>query len=427
MEKEKNTREHTRGTTWKLITIFISLLILYTLYHVIFGLSESVPTTSAGIVEYKISEAFEGVVFRDENVVSTNYNGTFRPYLENGEKATVGSVVAVIYSERADVDLISQITKLEEKLDILKRSNSIGVVSIVDIEKLHSEIDGLYATLMRALSENDIHKIKKIEKELLILLNKKKIYEGEIQNYKNEIEQVKSELDRLYESFKGDKEYIYAEHGGYFYHKCDGYEQILSIDILTSLGAENLLELMDKVKNEPIVKNNFKGKFVYTHEWKIATVSDEDTASRFVLGQDYSVTIFDVRERKLDAILESVSIQENGRSVLVFSFSSMPLDFDYSRYQSFKIDMLSLEGYRVPKDAIVKLKDEKNGEEKTGVYVLDSSIVYFKQVDIIAEESAYFVVSKTDKSQADNLKYLDINDIIILSPEKVYDGKILKK
>ncbi len=427
MEKGKNTEKQVRGRTWKLITILISLLILYTLYHVVFGLSDSIPTTSAGLVEYKAAEVLAGVVFRDESVVSTNYDGTLRPYLENGERATVGSAVAAVYSETAGADVLSKIEELEEKLAILKRSNDVGAVSVVDIEKLYSEIDGLYASLMRALADNNVHKINKIEKELLILLNRKRIYEGELQSYKSEIEQIKSELDRLYESFKGDMEYIYADRGGYFYHKCDGYEQSLSIDILTSLDAEKLFELVNMVKETPVIKNDFKGKFVYSHEWRVAAVSDGDTASRFCAGQEYSVTLFDVRERKLDAVLESISLQENGKAVLVFTFSSMPEDFDYSRYQAFKIDVLSLAGYRVPKEALVRLTDKKSGEEKTGVYVLDSSVVYFKQVDIIAEESAYFVVSRANDTQTDDLEYLDVNDIIILSPERVYEGQILKK
>jgi hypothetical protein len=52
MAKQENTAKKMKlSTTWKALTILISLLIIYTVYHVFFGLTESVPTTPTGIVE----------------------------------------------------------------------------------------------------------------------------------------------------------------------------------------------------------------------------------------------------------------------------------------------------------------------------------------------------------------------------------------
>ena len=77
----------------------------------------------------------------------------------------------------------------------------------------------------------------------------------------------------------------------------------------------------------------------------------------------------------------------------------MPEGFDYTRYQTFKLDVSMIEGYRVPREALVTLVDKKTGEEKVGVYILDASVVHFRRVEIIAEGNGYYIVTKFDKSK----------------------------
>ena len=49
VNEQNNTKKTRFSLAWKLLTVAISLLIIYTAYHVLFGLSESVATTSAGL------------------------------------------------------------------------------------------------------------------------------------------------------------------------------------------------------------------------------------------------------------------------------------------------------------------------------------------------------------------------------------------
>ena len=77
----------------------------------------------------------------------------------------------------------------------------------------------------------------------------------------------------------------------------------------------------------------------------------------------------------------------------------MPEGFDFTRYQEFRLDVSSIEGYRVPKEAVVNVKDEETGEKIIGVYILDASLVEFKRIEIIGESDGYYIVSKLDKSK----------------------------
>ena len=428
MEKQGNTAKKTKlSTTWKALTILISLLIIYTVYHVCYGLTESVATTPAGLVEQSSSVVLEGVIFRNEEGISTKYDGDMLSYLYNGERATVGAVAATIYSKKVNEDINAQIEELEGKLDVLKKSNVKGLVSIVDIEKLRAEIDQIYTTIMLASANGDNYKVQRAEKELLICLNKLKIYEGKVSSYNDDIALIEAQLDSLYKSFKGETELVIAEKGGYFYHSCDGYEDILTSDFLASASVSSISDMIVTVKNEPVKKSGYKCKFVYDNVWRMATVCDEETASLLTAGKKYGATLFDVKERRIDLVLESIGEVENGYCVLVFTCSNMPEDFDYTRYQSFKLDISSIEGYRVPKDALVTVKDKNSGEEKVGVYTINASVVYFKRVDIIGESEGYYIAAKLDKSKENYQEYLALNDLIVLDVDGMYDGKVLLK
>lgn len=431
-DKPKDQKENKKprfSLTWKAFTILVSLLIIYTGYHVFYGLAENVKTTAAGLVEESHSVMLEGVIFRNEESIKTNNQGDVRPYYADGERVSVDSAVAAVYSKTVGLDINSQIEEIKEKIEIFERSNVQGLVSFVDIEKLQGEIDGLYTSLMLAISNNENYKISQIETELAICLNKMKIYRGEVKNYNSEIESLKADLDTLYESFIGDIEYVFADKGGYFYSYCDGYEDVLTYDKLSNLTPNELQTLTSDVKKNPKKSNPYTCKFVYNSTWKIASVCDETTVAFLELEKEYTITIFDIKERVIKVTLEEIGEIQNGQCVLVFSCSTMPEGFDYSRYQSFKLDISSVDGYRVPKEAIVTVIDKKTGEEKTGVYILEASVVYFRRINTatMIECDGYYIVEKLDKSKENYYEYLDLNDLIILTPDGMYEGKILTK
>ncbi|MBR2380965.1 MAG: hypothetical protein IKA84_00525 [Clostridia bacterium] len=426
MEKS-NTKKLKFSLAWKALTLVILLLIIYTCYHVFFGLAESIKTTPAGLVQQSNSVILEGVIFREEEVVSTQNKGDMRPYFSNGERVSIDSVVAAVYTQSGNAEANEKIAELEEKLEIMKLSNVKGLVSIANIEKVNSEIEKLYTSMMLSLSQGDNLKAKAIEKELLIAMNQLKIYKGEVENYNSEIAGIEAELDVLYNSFEGEKEYIWADNGGYVYYSCDGYEQALTPSALESLTINGFSDILNRVKSEPVIDSNYRCKFVYGNVWQMATLCDNEIAALLEVGKEYGVTIFDIKERNITVTLEIIGESNGEKTLLVFSCSTMPEGFDYTRYQSFKLDISTVEGYRVPMEALQRLVDKETGEERVGVYILNASVVQFRRVEIIARSNGYYIVAKLDKSNENYQEYLNLNDIIILDTDGMYDGKTLTR
>lgn len=428
MEKKSENAKKTRfSPTWKALTIVISLIILYTVYHIFFGLTESVKTTPTGLVQQSTSVILDGVIFREEETISAKNKGDMRHYYYDGERVSVDSCVAAVYTGSGNAGANDRIAELEEQLDILKRSNVKGLVSIVDIENIKADIDKLYSSFMLALSDGDNYRAHRIESELLVSMNKLRIYQGEVKNYNDEIAAIEAELDTLYNSFKGEKEYIFADKGGYFYHSCDGYEQSLTLERLAGITLSELKSTVAQVKDKPITNSDYRCKFVYGNTWRMATFCDNETAALLEEGKQYGATLFDIREYELTFTLERIGESNGEETMLVFSCLNMPEGFDFTRYQSFKLDISSIEGYRVPKEALVSVVDKETGENKVGVYIINASVVYFRRVDIIAESEGYYIVAKLDKSKENYREYLALNDLIVLETKGMFDGRVLTK
>ena len=127
-DKPKDQKENKKprfSLTWKAFTRLVSLLIIYTGYHVFYGLAENVKTTAAGLVEESHSVMLEGVIFRNEETISTKYQGDMRTYFYNGERVTVDSAVADVYAEYSGDDINFKIDEIKDKIEILEQVQKV--------------------------------------------------------------------------------------------------------------------------------------------------------------------------------------------------------------------------------------------------------------------------------------------------------------
>ena len=61
---------------------------------------------------------------------------------------------------------------------------------------------------------------------------------------------------------------------------------------------------------------------------------------------------------------------------------------------------------------------------ESGVYVFESSTVYFRRAEILFAGDGYYVVSLADPDPENEYDYLSGNDLLIVSGKKLYHGKV---
>ena len=100
--------------------------------------------------------------------------------------------------------------------------------------------------------------------------------------------------------------------------------------------------------------------------------------------------------------------------MLVFSSSTLPSNFDFSRFQRATITVEQIEGLRIPSSCV------RVFDKQTSVYVISEGVCRIKKIDILFEKDGYCVVSENGENG-----YIRRYDRLILGDNDLYDGKVI--
>ena len=122
----------------------------------------------------------------------------------------------------------------------------------------------------------------------------------------------------------------------------------------------------------------------------------------------------------MEMICEKLLQNENGATVAVLRSDVTPSDFRFLRTQRAEITVGSMEGIYIPRQAYVS----QDGVD--GVYVFDESTVRFRRIKISYVGDGYLIASLVDDDPNHEIAYLGLNDLMIMSGRKLYDGKVYR-
>ena len=140
-------------------------------------------------------------------------------------------------------------------------------------------------------------------------------------------------------------------------------------------------------------------------------------------------------ERDLKVELDSIGPDENGRCVITFRGETYLPQLTMLRKQNAKVIYNSLEGIRVPKEAIraEKLTVDEEGVEATvdalGVYCVVGMEARFKPVKILYSADNFTLVTAEQELATQEARHETIRlrsgDEVIISAHDLYDGKVV--
>ena len=396
----------------RILAVFLCLLAaVYLGYHIFKNLRSDATLFTVRPYTAKDSATFTGYMFREETVLSSRTSGLCHYQYYDGEKVGVDKTVALVY-RFGGANIEEAIHDYKKQIEILRRSESLGRLTIEEVEK---RIDSLTFAIAEKNTAGDMTAASALSDELLVLMAKKDLLTSGKINYETEIVLLENELARIVSSLGTPSEAITTPYSGYFYAETDGYESIFSSDI-----AEDLtLSLFEQLTLEaPRQATGAVGTLLTSSEWYYATKTTASLADGFIVGAMYDCLFVDngYQER---IPMKLVSKQtEDGNALLVFFSSSLPRDFDITRCQRMEAVKEEYTGLRIPTD-IVRVKDGI-----TYVYVLKEGTAREREIEILWEQNGYFIVSESFEglSYRGNLK---LNDILILDEEDLYDGKFI--
>ncbi|MGB9813106.1 MAG: HlyD family efflux transporter periplasmic adaptor subunit [Thermovenabulum sp.] len=349
-----------------LVVFFVSVLLLFSLISVIYSNRYVI----AGVNKINDFIETEGIIVRNEQVITSPYKGKIEYLVKSGERVRVGTpLFKVITDFEAKKKIEEDILLLKKQLEDEKNS-SIPVIeainkSIIELEK------NLYNNNGKAESKS------KLKTKLKALYDEK---EKMLKERQKNIEIIEGKILELEKKLNVIEPLITSPVAGTVSFSIDGLEEILRIENKKAIENFDIFSL--NINNNPEQKG-----FVEEND-KVLKIIDnfnmyilaDCKGAKLKIGKLYKIELSS--GKNFEARLESVF--DNGRAIFYIN-QDLPELYD-QRKEKIKIILKNYEGITLPKSAIIRLGD------KDGVYVKEKNRINFKPVDVICEEGGNVIV-----------------------------------
>lgn len=398
------------------VSVTLVGLMLYTMYHV-FGRSggDILTTPVRRITDMEILDG-EGYLFREENVLTVSSPVLIRDLAESGSKVGSGGALVEVYPLQAGGSLRESqlaLEGLERMIGILEESLVESGTTLSKAEQYRAEAISCYRSICAAAAKGEFSALSELSERMLILLNRSQALTDPSFDVNGLLNDLRAERAALI----GDAGRLLKNGGssGYFYRydAVDGYESLFTLEALEGLTAESFADLRNA---EPSMPEGFSvGKTVHGNRWYLAVSFGADAVPFVEAEERYTFTFPENRDKQIGMDCRSVKEGEDGGIIAVFASDEVPPDFVWKRSQRVEITVGSTTGYYVPDSALHQV------DGVDGVYIFESSTVYFRRVEILYRGDGYCIVA--EQSEGDSLAQ---SDLMITFGDGLYDGRVLE-
>lgn len=395
------------------------------------------PFTTAATYSYTVDDSVEitGFLVREEQVLA-NTGGVVELIPQEGEKVAKGGTVALLYQNSSGLEQKQQLQQLQLEKEQLEYALERSDVGGGDSGQLSQQVLDAIVSLRASVAEGDLTGLESQALELKSLIYKREYAYTDTEEEGGDsaasiqaaLDSVNSQISALSAQAAQSTSRITASQSGTFSGYVDGYESLLTPDMLETITPSQLTQL---AKDRPQEDTTAVGKLITDTTWYFACALSEEDAERLVEGRKVTVRFSRDWSGEVSMTIERVGDPENGQCAVVLSSDKYLADTTLLRRQTVELVFDSVTGVRVPKEAIRveqrTVTDEETGEESqasvTGVYALVGEQAEFKPVTILKQGDTFTLVEAADTSDRKGLR---AGDIVIVAAEDLYDGKVIQ-
>ena len=385
------------------------------------------PFTTVVSYSYTVDDSLEapGFLARQEQVL-TNTGGVVELLPQEGEKVAKGGTVALVYQDASGLERREQLQQLEMEKEQLEYALERTGAGGGDASQLTDQVLDAIAELRAAVAGRDLTDLERQSMDLKSLVYKREYaYGGTGEESADAIQaaldEVNSQISSLSSQAAQSTRSITASQSGIFSGYVDGYESLLTPEVLETVTPAQLDDLAGQASEED---QTAVGKLITD-----CALPQED-AERLVEGRSVTVRFSRDWSGEVDMTVERVGEPEDGRCAVVLSTDRYLSETTLLRRQTVELVFQSVTGVRVPKQALrvagQTVTDEETGEESavqvTGVYTLVGEQVEFKPVTVLEQGDTFVLVEAAGSGRA----ALQPGDVVVVAAEDLYDGKVIQ-
>lgn len=389
------------------LRIALAAVAVFVIYNLIslFNTPETTSTVQMNTVE--ITYNFDGVVCRNERVISTSMtqSGWLEPSVSENEMVKSGKMLGVYYDGELDSETKAKLNEINFMLEEMSMSSEeLGKLDTGG-SKLDNDIEEKKQKLKEALRQRDMSKAKIISEEISLLLSRRAQLNSEEEAVPVTYEELVLEKEQIESENNVNKEEIHAPLHGIFTTQIDGFESVLNQNAAMSMTVddyETILKKRTESVDEDIVN---VCKIVDNSQWWISVRAGEEDVKNFKIGEKLKIRIAG-ESKDLDANVKYISASKGGEYIITFA-SSISSDYILqNRFMNVTVVKESYSGLEVPMKA-VRVKDGK-----TGVYVKANNATKFREIEIIYKNEE-IAICKVGSSALNSNTLLLYDEVVV--------------
>lgn len=410
-----------------IIGVICAAVILYFAVYLALGFQDDLVTTTAYSYSVDVGTEASGLLVRQEQVLP-NSGQYVDILLDEGEKVSKGGEIALIHSSQDSLNTRQTIQSLEAEIEQLEYSLSTGTQT-TNSSRLDEEVVNSMVAIRSLAAEGDLSTLEDSALHLRTMVFQRDYVYGNTQAA-NQIEKLiqdkKKELDSLNASLSQVSQTITAPTSGYFSGEVDGFESLITPDMLSSLTISQLTSLLQQ---EPATDHSALGKVVTDPTWYLATLIEQESVSGLLEGKTYKISFSHDYYGMISMKLERL-VSENGQTMAIFSTNTHLSDTTLLRQQTVDIIAQQIEGIRIPRQALRVITntvtDEDGNESQVnsyGVYTVVGTQAEWQEVKVLHSDDSFYLVEPVDETASSRLR---AGDEIILNSTHISDGMVVR-
>ncbi|MBO5727778.1 MAG: hypothetical protein J6R39_04050, partial [Oscillospiraceae bacterium] len=376
---------------------------------------------------YTVNDSVEtdALLVRREQVLSGR-SGIVDVVPGEGERVGAGQTVAMVYRDSAALERKERIRSLSMEAELLEYATTRGDQSAGSGE-LEQEVVRCAALLRSDTAAGDFGRLEDRVLDLKrAVLHRDYVYGQGVDA--SRLAALNAELSALKSRDEQETTRVYAGTSGVYSAQVDGFETLADPQSVFSLSVQQLDELLARPAD---TDTDALGKLITSNRWFLAMNLPREAAQRLSVGKTVTVRFSGDFEQDLSMRVDQVGKQEQEQVTVVLSTDRALADTTLLRRQSVELIFAQQEGLRVPKSSVHILTEDvvdKEGKlveiiSRTGVYAAVNNRAEFKEVEIVAEGSQFYVVRPLESEKT----MLRAGDQVIVHGRGLTDGAVLSE
>ena len=388
------------------------------------------PLSTTLAYAYQVSEGVDvtGFVVRRESLLPDEDAGVLRLGRAEGEKVSRGGTVATVYADHDSLARQTEVDELANRIAQLSYARDAAMADAVAV-KLDSQVLRSIRAYRADLAANRLRDAESEGASLRTLILKSDYTHADMETLETQIETLQAELKAKKAQAASSVRRVTAPVAGLWSAAVDGYETVLTPESIFAMTPGELSSLQP----DSAVRSS-TGKLVLGDKWYYAAILSEEDALRLKKEESRGVSLLlrftKEAERDLAVTISSVSAVENGRCVVVLEGKTFLQELTMLRQQRAQIVTGTVEGLRIPKEALRAEKTIRNEDGTTekvegiGVYCVVGMEARFKPVEVVYSGENFVIVRSNAPADKENIR-IRVGDKVIVAARGLYDGKVV--